>query len=212
MREAVLLVAVASLGACLHGSTPKPEPLPAFDGFELGDEFGSKVGSRAPYAHPCDDDPLDSEHTLRAMVYAGRPCHGQTFPDGTSVVFLVDNAGSGGPIRAFGWMGGTYYAQKIALPVNLGDPTANAFTPYGLPAVTFDLEGLHVARYRNGVRVLSNLNDRIIGFAFGELPDDPSSERWRVFDQIYNKYVASDAQTPPAPAAVPLPPADSPPP
>jgi len=163
-----------------------------FDGFSLGDPF-ARVLARAPYDQRCDDDPIDGQY--RVMVYAARPCRGRTFPDGTSVVFILDRDHT---IRAFGWLGGSYYQGKVALPLEISDSVARATAVYGKPFASFDLRSLHVDRFAGSVAVLSE-GQTIVGFVFGAMPDDPAVERWSVFDQMYRRYTPRPA---PSTAAV----------
>jgi len=50
-------------------------------------------------------------------------------------------------------------------------PSRRVVEAWGQPAEKFDLQTMHVARFANGKRVLSNRNGLVIGFAFGEWPD-----------------------------------------
>jgi hypothetical protein len=143
------------------------------------------VEARSPYDDACDNDPLEHEPSIRAMIYAGgRPCRRSQFPDDTSVVILVE----GDTIAAFGWMGGTYFDRRSRLPFKVGEPIDRAIAQWGKPAATFDLQTMHIARFGNGIRVMSGRFDQIIGFALGDLPDDPKSDRWRSFDHLYGAY------------------------
>jgi hypothetical protein len=192
------LLWIVALVACGHSSSsPEQTPSPAvaatpgalptaFDGIAIGARFAA-VEQRSPYDKACDNDPLEHEPTLRAVIYAGaRPCHHAQFPDGTSVVILVENATD--KIAAFGWMGGTYLDMRSGLPLKLGDSIDKAVALWGRPAAKFDLQTMHVARFSNGLRVMSGRLDQIVGFAVGDLPDDPATERWKEFDHMYGAY------------------------
>ena len=200
--SAILILACAA--ACYRSgdaptapAAPPSEPAVArlpttFDGFAIGDSF-AEVMAREPYAHPCDDDPIE-DRRARAMVYGGRPCRSGAFPGETSVVFIIDHADDDDfarPIRAFGWMG-PYYDDKVKLPVPYGAPVSAAAAAFGKPSASFDLRALHVDQFR-GVTVLSD-GGIVVGFAFGELPPDPERERWRTFDQMYRRYTPRPAQ------------------
>lgn len=152
-----------------------------FDGLSIG---GSFARSRAPYDHPCDSDPLDTEPNIKVMFYTGKECRGHQFPDGTSVIVLVDSASS--EISALAWVGGSYFDSRGA-PLKTGTPVGEAVKAWGQPSAKFDLQTAHVARFANGTRVLSNRNDQVIGFAFGEWPD-ANGPRWNPVDQVNARY------------------------
>jgi hypothetical protein len=191
-----VLLACLAVAACSGASKPSPTALPparpdgmpsSWDGFTLGDNYGTKVKANAPYNTPCDDDPIEQK-AARAMVYGGRPCHKVTFPNDTSVVFIIDYAARDNydtAIRAFGWLG-PYYDDKVKLPIKRGEPPDRAIEVLGPPIASFDLRVLHADVWKD-TAVFSD-RGQIVGFAFGELPPDPNLERWRVFDQMYRRF------------------------
>jgi hypothetical protein len=154
-----------------------------FDGLSVGGTFDR---ARAPYNNPCDSDPLDGEPNITIMFYTGKECRHQQFPDGTSVIVLVDRASS--KISALAWVGGTYFDSRNA-PLKTGTPVAEAVTAWGPPAAEFHIHTMHVMRFANGTRVLSNWDHRIIGFAFGDWPD-AIGQRWDPLDQVNRRYTA----------------------
>jgi len=154
-----------------------------FDGLSVGGTFDRR---RAPYDHPCDSDALDGEPNIKVMFYTGKECRDHQFPDGTSVIVLVDSASN--KISALAWVGGTYFDSRNA-PLKTGTPVAEAVKAWGPPAAKFDLQTMHVARFANGMRVLSNRSDQVIGFALGEWPD-ANGQRWNPVDQVNARYTA----------------------
>jgi hypothetical protein len=180
---------VIAVAACTKA--PKNEPSPretkpalfatTFDGLAVGGPFDR---SRAPYDKPCDSDALDGEPNIKVMFYTGKECREHQFPDGTSLIVLVDSANT--KISAFAWVGGTYFDTRNA-PLKTGTPVADAVKAWGEPVAKFDLQTLHVARFKNGRRVLSNRNAQVIGFAFGEWPD-AYGQRWNPVDQVNGRY------------------------
>ncbi|MBX3157884.1 MAG: hypothetical protein KF773_18085 [Deltaproteobacteria bacterium] len=191
----VAIAATACGGGMPPNTTPSYTPsapgangMPTrWDGFTLGDRYASVVMKNAPYATPCDDDPIE-KRGARAMVYGGRPCRNLTFPNDTSVVFILEyrpREDYDAPIRAFGWLG-PYYDDKVVMPIKRGEPPARAHEVLGPPLASFDLKVLHADVWKD-TAVFSD-RGQIVGFAFGELPPDPNLERWRVFDQMYRRY------------------------
>jgi hypothetical protein len=181
------------LAACGGAPTSTPTSLPpkangmpaSWDGFMLGDVYGTQVMAHVPYDKPCDDDPIEDK-AARAMVYGGRPCHKVTFPNDTSVVFIIDYAERRNfdtKIRVFGWLGPD---DKVKMPIKRGEPPQRAIDVLGPPVASFDLRVLHADVWKD-TAVFSD-RGQIVGFAFGELPPDPNLERWRVFDQMYRRF------------------------
>ncbi|HEV7559065.1 MAG TPA: hypothetical protein VGO00_26510 [Kofleriaceae bacterium] len=163
---------VLALVACDGGSTAPP---PAFtpshvvvDGISLGDPIAS-LATRAPYDKPCSDRSVEGG-LYRALAY----CH-----DPMAIV-IADRTGA---IRELGWIGGTYFADKVALPIKLGDPVMRAVAVWGEPHDSFDLGTLHVDRFDDTFSVLSD-HRTIVGFVIGDMPMVATAERWRVFDEL----------------------------
>lgn len=212
---ALLLAATASLLWACPRSAPRPPPPREegyrFDGFRLGDLYGSKVMVRRPYRRPCDDDPID-RRKRRFMVYGALPCRGRTFPESTTVAFYLRYAKSAPydqPIEAFAWMGGHYFDTRSNFPLRVGEPAARADRVLGGPVAAFRLRpwgrrlrrllrlrraegrptdlGLKVVRYRADVSVLVD-RGTLVGFVVGPMPDNPESEQWRGLMQMYQRY------------------------
>ena len=156
-------------------SSPPPETPPVLaphplvlDGFAINDRFSS-VAARAPYNAACSDNAVE-QGLYRATVFCTE----------RAAMIVADDR-----IRAFGWIGGDYYASRIPLPVKVGDPVSRAMAVFGEQLDTreaFDLATLHVDRFE-GVSVLSD-HRTVVGFVFGDMPLSAASERWRVFDQL----------------------------
>jgi hypothetical protein len=162
-----VLALVACEGAPASTPTLTPSRLD-IDGIALGDRITS-LATRSPYDKPCSDRSIEGG-LYRAVVY----CH-----DPMAIV-IADGAGA---IRELGWIGGTYFAGKLALPVKLGDPVMRAVAVWGEPHDSFDLTALHVDRFDDTFSVLSD-HRTIVGFVIGNMPTVASAERWRVFDEL----------------------------
>ena len=67
--------------------------------------------------------PTGWESNIKVMFYTGKECRDHQFPDGTSVIILVDSASS--KISALAWVGGTYFDSRNA-PLKTGTPVAEA--------------------------------------------------------------------------------------
>ena len=168
LRPIAIALAVV---ACDSSPRPRPQLAPSrleIDGIALGDRVSS-LATRSPYDKPCSDRPIEGD-LYRALVY----CH-----DPKAIV-IADRDGA---IRELGWIGGTYFDRKVALPVKVGDPVTRAFAVWGEPDDSFDLYVLHVDRLDDNVSVLSD-HRTIVGFVFGNMPMTASAERWRLFDEL----------------------------
>lgn len=164
----------------------------AVDGVKLGDRFG-RLFHRPPYDRPCDDDPVDSPHTRRALVYGALPCRGNAFPDGTTAVFVVDWAEPDDfdqPIRAIGWIGGHYFDSRTRLPLRVGAPAAGAEKVLGPVRDRLPLSrrtGLIAWRFDGDIYALVD-GSLLAGFVLGPMPADATTDDWRVYEQMYRKY------------------------
>jgi hypothetical protein len=95
------------------------------DGFAIGTKFSDLMKRGALYDKPCDLDRLQ-EVGRSAVVYAGKECHDQVFPDGTTLLLLLALGPGDGeigtdadldqPIEAIGWIGGNYFSGKANFP------------------------------------------------------------------------------------------------
>lgn len=210
----VVAVALAALtvGAMAAAQRPSPAagaPAPSaraagylFDGFfRLGTPY-SQVAARAPYAHPCDNDPVDGR-ARRAMVYGGQPCRDHAFAEDTTVVFYLRFAEADAdryeqPIEAFAWMGGHYFDRRSSFPLRVGQPAARAAR---LGRVRHQLELHREAGSRRARTVVTLVvrdhgndvwslaaEDRLVGFVVGPMPSDASNEQWELLMQMYARY------------------------
>jgi hypothetical protein len=165
-----------------------------FDGFKLGDRYGSTVMNRPPYATPCDNDPID-HNARRFMVYGALPCRDRTFPEATTVAFYLAFAEGPNPydqpIEAFAWLGGGYFATRSSFPVRTGQPASAAAEVLGAPIASFGLERKRqrVTVQRHPGEVWSIVDSGVlVGFVVGPMPADPESEQWRGLMQMYVRY------------------------
>jgi hypothetical protein len=155
-----------------------------FDGISIGTQW-KPLHAKGPYAKPCSSEALEDEPRIRAWMYTGLPCEDTTFVNGTSVVVFVDARDK---VVAFGWMAGTYGATRNASPVTVGAQLATVTKVWGEPVAKFPLGKLKVARFKNGVRVLTGSVDQIVGAAVGSFSDSPTSKRWYALDVAYGAY------------------------
>jgi hypothetical protein len=163
-----------------------------FDGFKLGDNYGV-VMQRVPYNAPCDNDPID-KRSRRFMVYGALPCRDRTFPEQTTVIFYLaysDAAKYEQPIQAFAYLHGRYFDKKTNFPLKPGDALSSAPRYLGSVERTMTIRRkswtLAAQRYRSQIHVLAN-GEKIVGFVFGPMPDDPQNEQWRGLMQMYQRY------------------------
>jgi len=165
-----------------------------FDGFQLGNDFATKVMARAPYQHPCDDDPV-ANGAQRVVIYAGRECRGQTFPSSTTVVFFLAHAEGDSrfaqPIQAMAWMGGNYFEQnnRSDFPARLNQPVAAVDRILGQPARTFSL-GPATVRVHAGDIYSVALEGRVKVYIVGPMPDEPQAEQWEAVVEMYQEFAA----------------------
>jgi hypothetical protein len=176
-------------------TSPRDATSYTFDGFKLGDLYGSTVMKRPPYDQPCDNDPIDNR-SRRFMVYGALPCRDRTFPEGTTVAFYLRHEPAGGdeydqPIIAFAWLGGGYFSTRSDFPVHTGQPAAAAADALGAPLSSFEVsrkrETITVQRHPGDVYSLID-SGTLVGFAIGPMPDDPENEQWRGLMQMYTRY------------------------
>lgn len=169
-----------------------------FDGFRLEDSY-NKVQSKKTYSKPCDDDPVDNGRR-KAMVYGGLPCRGHSFPDNTTVVFLLEMKKSQArpfhaPIKAFAFMGGRYFVSKTKFPIHPGDSTTKAKKILGSPKAVRTLGKRHlileVWRYRKDIRLLVS-NSNVVGAVFGDMPKSLENEQWEVIYEMYRRYTPKE--------------------
>lgn len=165
-----------------------------FDRLKLGDLFATAALSRPPYDHPCDEDLVD-HGTRLAVIYGGRTCRGATFPEGTSVLFLLPSAAAKDehlhqPILVFGFLGGTYFHHRTSFPLRAGDPAARTRLLGPLEAtITFSgyQTTLRAERHAGDVYALLD-GDRVVGGLLGAMPPEPENEQWDVVLQVYERY------------------------
>lgn len=168
-----------------------------FDGIKLGMNYGEKVMSRAPYNRPCDNDPIDKRRR-RFMVYGALPCRRRVFPGKTTVMFYLAYSRRvkyHQPIEAFAYLYGSYFNDKTNFPLKPGESLDRARQVLGAPLGAFKLRGrrhrLTGHRFKGDIHVLSK-QSKIIGFVFGPMPGDTSSEQWRGLLQMYRRYTPHD--------------------
>jgi hypothetical protein len=213
--SAFLLLALPAFhGLRAQTGTPAPSSAPVapdaaqaaftFDGFHLGDTFGS-IATRAPYNDPCDIDPIE-DGAFTGVVYGARPCRDRAFPEHTTVVLVLSRT-EGLPdesqtILGLAWMGGGYFNERSDFPLDVGEPAARASEVLGPVVRSFPLE-------RHGVTLLVQehagatpcgglcpttfslvAGDTLVGFVVGFMPDDPGAERWGMIMQMYERYTA----------------------
>ncbi|APR87511.1 hypothetical protein A7982_12860 [Minicystis rosea] len=181
-------------------ATAQPASAPAidaraytFDGFKLGSSYDREVMKRAPYAEPCDNDPID-HRARRFMVYGALPCRERTFPEATTVMFYLrfaEDARYEQPIEAFAWLGGNYFATRSNFPLRTGEPASAATAKLGAALGTFELhrkgQRVTIERHVGDVYVVID-GERLVGFVVGPMPADPESEQWRGLMQMYVRY------------------------
>jgi hypothetical protein len=184
-------------------AAPAAEARPArsytFDGFKLGDDYAKKAMARAPYNEPCDNDPIDNR-IRRFMVYGAEPCRGRSFPDKTTVMFYLafsDADKYGQPIQAFAYLHGSYFNKRSSFPVKPGQSLAQAQRSLGKAKTSFDISRkkyvLTVHRFAGDVHVLAPKDgQKIVGFVFGQMPDDATNEQWRGLMQMYQRYTPKE--------------------
>lgn len=108
---------------------------------------------------------------------------GSAFPTGTSVAVVGDKT-----VAAVVWFGGTYFSTHSDFPVAVGADEATVAARLGPVETTFDVVAgyihFHARRHRD--RVFS-LADRgvVVGYAVGELPDDPKASVWQEMLDLY---------------------------
>jgi len=168
MRFAYVLALVACDGSPATTAPALTSSHLVLDGISIGDRVAS-LATRSPYDKPCGDRSIEGG-LYRALIYCDDP----------KAIVIADRDGA---IRELGWIGGTYFAGKVALPVKLGDPVARAIAVWGEPHDSFDLYRLHVDRIDDTVSVLSD-HRTVVGFVFGNMPMTGSPERWRLFDEL----------------------------
>ncbi len=151
---------------------------------------------RAPYAMPCDVDPVDKGR-LTGVFYGAKPCRGRTFPGGTSVIaFLASSANHAmqlaRPLRTLVWVGGRYFRTRTTFPIHVGDSAARARRLLGPARASFHIPSrrppfVEVRRYRSDVHLLY-VNGRVLGVALGPMPRDPTREPWRAVHHMIVRY------------------------
>lgn len=183
------------------GSEPPPAPAPpqpkwravdlVLDGIKIGEGFGPKVAA-PPYSTPCDDDAVDRPKTRRALVYAGRPCRGHTFPEDTTVIVYIDWAEPDDftrPVRGVAWLGGHYLESRGRFPLKVGESKARALAELGEPVASFEIlvkEPLLVWSFAGDIHAIID-GDLLAGFAVGPMPADPNRGDWEVIAEMYRE-------------------------
>ncbi len=197
---------------------PDPEPAPdgsasdaksvQLDGIRLGTSLATLM-DRAPYDKPCDLDALP-QLARSAVVYAGKPCHEQTFPEGTTVLFLLTYAEGDSatqlaqPIEAMAWLGGTYFDARSNLPVKIGAKQPELDAALGAPAVSFQIGtefetvtdtpdpkpvGDPLLAHHHGKDLWSLTRSGVaVGFVVGPMPQDAENEQWRSISRLFFHY------------------------
>lgn len=184
----------------IASTSPNASPLNAngltFDGFKLGDRYGSTVLGRDPYRNPCDDDPIDKKRR-RFMVYGALPCRGRSFPEGTTVAFYLTFSDQSDrydqSIEAFAWLGGGYFETRSNFPARTGQSPPAVDSVLGAPVSTVRLAhngGPLNARHHGGDVWSIAKSDAVVGFVVGSMPSDAESEQWRGLVQMYERYTA----------------------
>jgi len=163
-----------------------------FDGFKLGDSYGD-VMKRSPYDAPCDNDPIDN-NARRFMVYGALPCRDRTFPGKTTVMFYLafskrDRYDQ--PIQAFAYLHGSYFNDKTSFPLKPGCKLGETKRHLGQAKRSLQIRRKRVTltahQFPGQIHVLAD-GQRVVGFAFGAMPDDPENEQWRGLMQMYQRY------------------------
>ncbi|HEY3353819.1 MAG TPA: hypothetical protein VGQ83_11265 [Polyangia bacterium] len=187
------LCLAALLVAAPAGAKPRVAKDFSFDGFKLGDDYGRKVMTRAPYDAPCDNDPIDHQRR-RFMVYGALPCRDRVFPDQTTVMFYLrfsKEAPYQQPIEAFAYLYGSYFNAKTDFPLKPGDALAKATKTLGAARGTLELTSRGVTltahRFDGDIAVIAN-GAVIVGFVLGPMPAAADNEQWRGLMQMYRRY------------------------
>ncbi len=190
---ALSLFAFLLFGGAHQAQAGKKASVYRFDDFSLGDNYATKVLSRAPYDQPCDNDPIDHRNR-RFMVYGALPCRDRTFPHQTTVMFYLKYAEEdrySQPIEAFAYLHGSYFNDKTEFPLKPGESLKKAASVLGAELGSFEIRrkkfALTVHRFRGNIHVLCS-GETIVGFVFGAMPSDPENEQWRGLMQMYQRY------------------------
>jgi len=171
-----------------------------FDGFKLGDKYGSTIMNRTPYTQPCDNDPIDNK-TRRFMVYGGLKCRRGVFPEETSVMLYLTyrkNDRYDQPVEAFAWLGGKYFNTRSNFPAKIAMSLTEVRKLFGKPTGTMHIRRskrggnilLVAIKFKGDVYAIINVKapDVVIGYVVGSMPEDPMNEQWRGLHQMYRRY------------------------
>jgi hypothetical protein len=183
------------------------------DGFGIGTKLSELMERGAPYDKPCDLDRL-ADVKRSVVVYTGKECRGQVFPDGTTVLFMLSLApGEEGdtekdlaqPIEAVAWLGGDYFRGKTNLPVEVGAKKADIDVALGPPTTSFQIGtafepvtddpdpkpiGDPLLAHQHPGDIWSVTRSGLaVGFVVGKMPADAEDEQWEGVTELYFSYV-----------------------
>ena len=177
------------------------------DGIGLGARFDA-LRKRSPYEEPCDTDALRAANRT-VVVYSGRVCHDQSFPEGSSLLLLMP-AGEGGdpddlaqPVEAMAWIGGKYFStsERSNFPVAPGASLADTHAVLGDSTKMMQIGtasehaphdparepmGAPLLAHRHAGDLWSISREEVtVGFVAGSMPEEPRSEDWDAVRQLY---------------------------
>jgi hypothetical protein len=164
-----------------------------FDGFKLGDPF-FKISANPPYSNICDIDPID-KRAKTAVFLPALPCsNGKAFPQDTSVIFYLKYSRelrTFQKIENFIYFQGDFFKDKTNFPIRIGEKIKKYFYLFN------ESSKFTIRRGDTSVDVFQSfskdiyafcLGESILGFVFGKMPENSSSEQWEAIVEIYVKY------------------------
>jgi hypothetical protein len=206
----IVPVTIVAVPSAASTATPTPavparveqdDPL-AVDGIHLGAPIGALL-ARAPYAKPCDVDPIDGRTASLYFWAAGSCREAPPFPSETSVVVLTTRTHGTPPaaesITLIAWAGGPYFDGRTQLGFRMGDTSTRLTEILGSPTAT-----QMTAELKNGVLSKSSamswdrvhayfIDDKVAAVAVGELdasePFTTKSERSTTLVRLYQHHL-----------------------
>jgi hypothetical protein len=157
----------------------------AINNAALGDSFRATWERFS--SNICDEDPMEGR-TLRVIIVGQCKDDDKTANASFAIYitpYVKDDFSQ--PIVAMGFLGSDPKLTANNLPPLFGKPVDVAVSTLGNKTSTMALRTLTVDMFANNTYVLSD-NQTIIGIVVGNMPIDPTAERWGVFDQIYRRY------------------------